>query len=170
MIVRHPFERLLSAYRDKLEDSTKGLQHGTGHYYEKYGRKIVSKYRAKMNETITKREPTFAEFAQYIIDTNLNAYADDHWIPFYLYCTPCLVRYDFIVKFETFHEDMRLLVERLGVDSAPAWMHMTRGGQSAAKIDAYFSTLSRRQVQLLYDKFAFDFQLFNYTIAPFIRS
>ena len=47
MIVRHPFERLLSAYRDKLSNSTINREHGTLHFYEKYGKKIVKKYRPK---------------------------------------------------------------------------------------------------------------------------
>lgn len=45
LVVRHPFERLLSAYRDKLENSVAGREHGTLHFYRKYGATIVKKYR-----------------------------------------------------------------------------------------------------------------------------
>ena len=44
LVVRHPFERLVSAYRDKLEKTAnkKSKQH---HFFEMYGREIVNKYR-----------------------------------------------------------------------------------------------------------------------------
>lgn len=51
MIVRHPFERILSAYRDKLENSATRTKSGTSFFYLKYGRKIVSKYRKGGNNT-----------------------------------------------------------------------------------------------------------------------
>ena len=47
LVVRHPFERLLSAYRDKLENSIAGREHGTLYFYRKFGAKIVQKYRSK---------------------------------------------------------------------------------------------------------------------------
>lgn len=50
LVVRHPFERLLSAYRDKLENSVAGRDHGTLHFYRKHGAKIVRKYRSKSRE------------------------------------------------------------------------------------------------------------------------
>jgi len=43
-------------------------------------------------------EPTFREFVNYVIDTDLGSYGDDHWMPYYLFCTPCLVKYDIITK------------------------------------------------------------------------
>lgn len=43
-------------------------------------------------------EPTFREFVDYAIGTDLGSYGDDHWMPYYLYCTPCLVKYDIIAK------------------------------------------------------------------------
>ena len=43
MVVRHPFERILSAYRDKMENLVS--QTGEKIYYNKYGIKIVAKYR-----------------------------------------------------------------------------------------------------------------------------
>lgn len=47
IVVRHPFERLVSAFRDKLEQVAGGEAHGTEHFYQKYGKKIVEKYRYK---------------------------------------------------------------------------------------------------------------------------
>lgn len=43
-------------------------------------------------------EPTFREFVDYLIETDLGSYGDDHWMPYYLFCTPCLVKYDIIAK------------------------------------------------------------------------
>lgn len=53
MTVRHPFERLLSAYRDKLENTNFGREHGTLHFYSAFGSKIVKKYRKNGNKTMT---------------------------------------------------------------------------------------------------------------------
>lgn len=112
LVVRHPFERVLSAYRDKLENSVAGREHGTLYFYEKYGSKIVRKYRDKnfippRDDQVVRRqgapppagiEPTFREFVEYLIDTNLASYGDDHWMPYYLFCTPCSLKYDIVAK------------------------------------------------------------------------
>jgi len=164
MVVRHPFERLLSAYRDKLEDHLRGPQHGTFYYHRKFGRRIVSKYR-KSNST--RPEPSFEEFVDYLIDTDLALYADDHWIPFYLFCTPCLVDYDFIVYFETLDEDFLLLLQRLNVERGPQWEHSALGGSSSQVARSYFEKLSKVKVQRLFEKYRMDFQLFGYDADPY---
>lgn len=171
MVVRHPFERLLSAYRDKLENSTAGFEHGTMHFYKKYGRKIVAKYR--QSDSISAQvEPTFDEFARYLADTDLSLYADDHWIPYYLFCTPCLVDYDLTIHFETFEQDIRLLMQVLrdknqiesneGTDQVIKWKHKTIGGRSIELINSYFRQLKKSTVRKLYEKYRLDFELFGY--------
>ena len=45
MVVRHPFERILSAYRDKLEDLARDIDARDGFYYTMYGKHIVAEYR-----------------------------------------------------------------------------------------------------------------------------
>jgi len=172
MIVRHPFERLLSAYRDKLENSTAGLEHGTMHFYQKYGRKIVAKYRRSKS---ARAEPTFDEFARYLADTDLSLYADDHWIPYYLFCTPCLVDYDLIIHFETLDQDIQLLLQVLRtknqignskvtdqVSDGPEWKHKTTGGRSVELINSYFQQLKKSTVRKLFEKYRLDFELFGY--------
>ncbi|KAK6621259.1 hypothetical protein RUM43_011565 [Polyplax serrata] len=147
LAVRHPFERLLSAYRDKLENTNEGLEHGSLHFYASFGSKIVRKYRKNGNLTKTwdllkdsqymwnpqhKKpagvEPTFREFILYLINLNLAHYADDHWIPYYLFCTPCLLRYDVIAKVETMDADQLYVIRVLGLQDKikPRWRHKTQ--------------------------------------------
>ncbi|XP_051165433.1 carbohydrate sulfotransferase 11-like [Leptopilina boulardi] len=176
LVVRHPFERLLSAYRDKLENSVAGREHGTLHFYEKYGKIIVQKYRDKnlhpiqANQVIRKKdtpapagiEPTWREFIDYLINTDLGSYADDHWMPYYLYCTPCLLNYDFIAKVETLWNDQLFTIYKLKLDEKikPHWRH-SNGQTNASKI--YFSQLNKDMVYKLYKKFQLDFELFDYS-------
>ncbi|KAK1117026.1 hypothetical protein K0M31_017074 [Melipona bicolor] len=176
LVVRHPFERLLSAYRDKLENSVAGREHGTLHFYRKYGSKIVEKYR-ETNFTppgeylVIRRkdvplpagiEPTFREFVQYLIHTDLANYGDDHWIPYYLYCTPCLVDYDIIAKVETLWQDQIYTIHKLHLQDTikPKWRHSS-GYENASMI--YFGQLSKDLIQKLYEKFKLDFELFDYS-------
>ncbi|XP_028047470.1 carbohydrate sulfotransferase 11 [Monomorium pharaonis] len=176
LVVRHPFERLLSAYRDKLENSVAGREHGTLHFYRKYGTKIVRRYR-KVNFTgprpdqVIRREgvpppagvePTFREFVDYLIGTDLGSYGDDHWMPYYLFCTPCLVKYNIIAKVESLWRDQVYAINKLGLQDKikPRWRH-SNSYANASRI--YFSQLNRATVQRLYEKLRLDFELFDYS-------
>uniref|UniRef100_A0ABD2VT55 Carbohydrate sulfotransferase n=1 Tax=Trichogramma kaykai TaxID=54128 RepID=A0ABD2VT55_9HYME len=101
LIVRHPFERLLSAYRDKLEHS---LPHT---FHSKLGSHIVSHYRLKSTKSGGKhgpRYPLFEEFVRWLLcEWKAGNELDMHWTPIVNFCTPCQVRFNVIVKFETLH-------------------------------------------------------------------
>ncbi|XP_046417380.1 carbohydrate sulfotransferase 11-like isoform X1 [Neodiprion fabricii] len=177
LVVRHPFERLLSAYRDKLENSVAGREHGTLHFYKKYGSKIVAKFRderiapPRSDQVIRPKdipppagiEPTWREFVQYLIHTDLASYGDDHWMPYYLFCTPCLIRFNIIAKVETLWRDQIFAIHELGMENqlTPKWRHSNAGSSSAAEI--YFTQLTPNLVRQLYEKFKLDFELFDYS-------
>nr|CAD7404804.1 unnamed protein product [Timema poppensis] len=182
LVVRHPFERLLSAYRDKLENVQVGHNHGTLHYYRRYGRRIVKKYRQGGNSTKTWTilsqdqyywppnktrpagvEPTFQEFVRYLTDMDIVLYSDDHWIPYYLYCTPCLLKYDIIAKVESLLRDQVYVIRSAGLQEQvrPRWRHKTKE-ESNEIAKRYFSQLTKEQVLKLYEKYKVDFELFDY--------
>ena len=107
LIVRHPYERLLSAYRDKFENKKR-------FYHKKYGRFMVRQYRKrgirrfgrafyKLNKKNDNQvpphmraakwnkndpPPTFWEFVKTIIDYKLY---NEHWAPASFLCSPCKV-------------------------------------------------------------------------------
>ncbi|XP_014210098.1 carbohydrate sulfotransferase 11-like [Copidosoma floridanum] len=183
LIVRHPFERLLSAYRDKLENSVAGREHGSLHFYKKYGSSIVRKYhddsqpKPRSDQVIRKLgvpepagiEPTWREFVDYLINTDLSSYADDHWAPYYLYCTPCLVDYDLIAKVETLGRDQAFAIQQLGLADSiePRWRHSSSNSAGVDPAAVYFSQLDKERVRKLHNKFRLDLELFGYSAEPY---
>lgn len=122
----------------------------------------MKKYRAPQS-TLSQIEPTFEEFVRYLVDTDLSLYADDHWIPYYLFCTPCLVNYDVIIHFESMQEDVQLLLDRLGDHSGPEWKHRSSGSKSGSHLmKSFYGQVSRSTLKKLYDKYRLDFELFDY--------
>ena len=147
MVVRHPFERILSAYRDKLEDLSRDIEAREGYYYTTYGKHIVAEYRdprdrANMTGVL---EPSWREFVTYLLNTPATKY-DKHWMPMWMLCSPCIIRlswsndkslpgvfthpfprYDAISKMETFSEDTQYILQQAGLEDklSVEWKHRT---------------------------------------------
>ena len=114
---------------------------------------------------------------RYLIDTNLILKADDHWIPFYVFCTPCTINYDVIAKVETMLNDQLLVIYKSGIQHLlkPRWRHKTNP-LNAATYDAmsevaqiYFKQLSVTDVEELYDKYRIDFEMFQYKPDEYVN-
>ena len=185
MVVRHPFERLVSAYRDKLERIDQ-------HYYEKYGKKIVYRFREKAIETLgsdffdksnnygtflkvendnrpNANLPSFWEFVQSVI-IKLNM--DEHWQPMFQYCSVChpiqLQVNPYILKFENLNQEQAAFIEDVGWRNAidnTVQLNVNRfAGMSSEEItNLYFSNLSDNDIKNLYKVYKYDFLLFEYT-------
>ena len=86
LIVREPFERLVSVYSDKINQSIK--------------HPFYSEMRCEMTLQSPPEShlclPTFSEFIDYILDGNSN----EHWEAHSNFCTPCLINYKYILHFE----------------------------------------------------------------------
>ncbi|XP_039293473.1 carbohydrate sulfotransferase 10 isoform X2 [Nilaparvata lugens] len=162
LIVRDPFHRLLSAYRDKLE---------TVHspYYRQLAKVIVARYRAKSSRY--KGGPTFAEFASYVADSRKRP--DEHWAPFYKFCTPCAVNFTVIAKLETLNRDQNYIIhrqklERILTPNRLQVQNRSQGGlHTKDLIKKYYSKLSRALLDRLVDIYRIDFQLFDYNAQKY---
>ncbi|KAK7086393.1 hypothetical protein SK128_021996 [Halocaridina rubra] len=176
MVVRHPFERVLSAYRDKLEDSERDLKDRGGYYYAIYGKRIVKAYRKSTSSSDdysynTRKEPTFREFIQYLLDTDVEEY-DEHWRPIFLLCTPCHIRYDIIAKMETLSRDADFILYHRGLSDTVhvEWSHRTdQSKKTSDVVKSYYSQLTSSEVKQLYYKYLPDFLMFEYDLEPFLK-
>ena len=191
MIVRHPFERLVSAYRDKLERINYSL-HSKVYFYETYGKRIVERFREKAIETLGKAFfqksnnygtmltvvhgdrpnaslPSFWEFVQSVI---IRFNMDAHWRPIYEQCSVCnpvqLKVNPYILKFENLGEESLAFVRHMHWDdkiNQSVAFNVNRPTLMSSKevTQLYFSVLSDDDIRKLYNVYEYDFLLFNYT-------
>ena len=89
--MRHPFDRLVSAYIDKIEGTARAA------YYQEQ-KAVIERLFEKV---------TFENFLRYVLGTTF-AKPDPHWIPFYKVCDYCDQSFpQFIGRLETFDRDIR---------------------------------------------------------------
>eukprot|EP00111_Clytia_hemisphaerica_P018061 TCONS_00053439-protein len=155
MFVRHPFERLASAYRNKFADNNT--------YFEKtYGSRILKMFRKDLSkeEYNRGRGATFQEFVRWIVQ--VEPY-DPHWYPATKLCHPCQIRYNFIGKMESLLRDAKEVVRR--VDSVHKFPKTWTDGYKVSSNDLMFhlfSTLDEKDILGIYKYYKEDFDAFDY--------
>ena len=157
-IARHPFERLVSAYRNKFADNNT--------YFERtFGAHILRLYRKNLTniEYESGKGVTFKEFIYWIIDKHV---FDAHWAPVFSLCFPCLLPFDFIGKMETLVEDSEEILSLIGAQNVRFPANLTDGYKTSSKklMYEFFSTLSGETIQKLYKMYETDFVAFDYKV------
>lgn len=162
LFVREPFERLVSAFRDKFESPN-------SYYHPVFGRPIISRYRANASRTAlrTGAGVTFREFVQYLLDVRRPVGMDIHWEPVSQLCNPCLLRYNFIGKFERLEEEANFLLQSIGAPMNLTFPDFKDRNPLAERTSSsitqkYFAQLNSTERQKAYDFYYMDYLMFNY--------
>jgi len=166
MTSRHPLERILSAYRDKffLNGDFDFERKKVTEFRRLYGNKIIAKYRKSTpSDPKYEKAPTFREFVEYLVDLPISKF-NDHWIPMYLQCMPCHIKYTIISRLDTISRDSDLIFKTLELSARLPKSHVTQGITTDNTVSSYYSTISKDLLEKLYNIYKFDFLLFNYTM------
>ncbi|XP_048185488.1 carbohydrate sulfotransferase 8 [Perognathus longimembris pacificus] len=166
LFVREPFERLVSAFRDKFE-------HPNSYYHPVFGKAIVARYRANASREAlrTGSGVRFPEFIQYLLDVHRPVGLDIHWDHVSRLCSPCLIDYDFVGKFESMEDDANFFLRLVHAPrnlTFPRFKdrHSQEARTTARITHRYFAQLSALQRQRTYDFYYMDYLMFNYS-KPF---
>ncbi|NWH62295.1 CHST9 sulfotransferase, partial [Geococcyx californianus] len=157
MFTRHPLERLVSAYRDKL-------LHSEPFYSITVANEIRAMFRKNKNSS---DKVSFQEFVSFITSKPPNA-LDIHWKPMFLLCDPCHVRYDILGKYETLGLDSEHVLKVIGAPESLHYPSLKRyGSEKRTNGDItleYLRQLNSEQIEKIKKLYHMDFLLFNYSM------
>ncbi|XP_014797581.1 PREDICTED: carbohydrate sulfotransferase 8 [Calidris pugnax] len=166
LFIREPFEKLVSAFRDKFE-------HPNNYYHPVFGKAIISRYRVNATKEAlrTGSGVQFKEFIQYLLDVHRPVGMDIHWDHVNRLCSPCLIDYDFVGKFESMEEDANFFLHLIGAPQNLTFpkfkdRHSNEERTTPKITQQYFAQLSPAQRQRSYDFYYMDYLMFNYS-KPF---
>lgn len=101
LFVRHPVERVLSAFRNKFEKNYTS----SAYFKKRFGVKIMKKYRKGIDSAqipVNGHGVKFSEFVAYLADTKTD-HLNEHWAPVSTMCYPCSVRWVYSEIFILLH-------------------------------------------------------------------
>ncbi|XP_038055346.1 carbohydrate sulfotransferase 11-like [Patiria miniata] len=167
MFVRHPFERILSAYIDKFQldyPSSKHFRETSAVEIARYG--DLSKTSRLKDGTLN---ITFQQFSRFVSDP-INQNLEPHWQEMYRQCQPCMIQYDFIGNYSSLKEDADFIIKTTKLNQPFPESTNPTGSSKQSKIKRYFSQLTEDEIDALYQRYSTDFHLFGYSVPPYISN
>ncbi|XP_033100184.1 carbohydrate sulfotransferase 10-like [Anneissia japonica] len=159
MFVRNPLTRLLSAYNDKLV--LKSSSDRQPYYQNTVNKRILAFFRIGGGKK--RNYATFREFVRMLISKQ-HYIADVHWSPMHSVCFPCSIDYDVIGQLEDIENESNYILRHVGADIEfphSTGTHFTNSS-SYEKVIKSYATIPRFDLLNLYQKYKYDFLLFDY--------
>ncbi len=123
MNVRHPFERLISVYKDKILQLDTDLPMIVVNVLKKRRPVVFKDPQMNLSLHANKREfaryarqkhtPTFKEFAEWFALANIS---NDHWRTVQASCHPCSMDWNAVLRIETMQSNSSVVLSKLASD------------------------------------------------------
>ncbi|XP_027219734.2 carbohydrate sulfotransferase 13 [Penaeus vannamei] len=163
MNTRHPLERLVSSYRGKFVDG-KGGKEDRLNEYVKWAK--VERDKAYVNGSVT-----FLEFLEAVIlDNERNGRAGmvSYLQPSATTCSPCALPYDYIIRTDTFAEDLACIATNLQLEGIDPELNHKSDGSRSATFGDYYEGIPHEMLREIFFLYEEDFFLFGFDLPPFL--
>ncbi|XP_062866506.1 carbohydrate sulfotransferase 10 [Trichomycterus rosablanca] len=173
LIVRDPFERLISAFKDKFVQNPRFEPW----YKHTIAPAIIRKYRKYHRDSSGSAGLHFEDFVRYLGDESGQKQLDRqfgehiiHWITYVELCAPCHISYDVIGHHETLEQDAPYILKAAKIEHLVSYPSIPQGitHYNRTKVEHYFSGISKRDIRRLYTSYQGDFSLFGYHRPDFL--
>ncbi|KAL5250000.1 hypothetical protein ACHWQZ_G015919 [Mnemiopsis leidyi] len=164
VVFRHPFTRMVSAWRNKLQLVDGNINK---YFYKNYGIPIIKLTRGPQAEMqfLKNQNANLVTFQEFVIGIK-NGIVDRHWMPQSEICQPCAVNYNHVGFFEYLNDDTNHILDQIGVkDEIVKADVVSPAGQTkstTAVTQELFNALSQEDIDAMFEFYKLDFVLFGY--------
>ncbi len=164
MFIRYPPERVLSAYRNKIEHPliTDPQEQSI---WDEVRYSVLNSYRMDFNVKLAKEKeqifPTFSEFIHFLYDSD-PVEMNEHYKPMVELCQPCAVDYNFVGNFASIRSDANAILEHLNINSTLFWDRGKHSKPTTSYVQKYYSKLQPADFRRLEEKFGGDMGLYEF--------
>ena len=172
VFIRHPFERLVSAFHDKFEVKKQGDIMVPFLRHEIIKNMFQELKKPKSQKLSSFFNLSFENFINFVLEEasyNVISEPSKHWWPYSDLCKLCKVKYDFIGSLESLKEDSLCMLsnfkeyELLQKMKDRLKMKINAEGKHTREMTMeYFANLSKETISKLYELYKVDFVLGNY--------
>lgn len=159
LIVRHPLDRLASAFYDKFRyDYSYTVQ-----LRKKLAPFIIEHFRNRHGVTVQQSKVNFDEFIDFIL-SGLKQATNEHWATYQRLCQPCMVNYDYIGTAETIEEDVPRILKRMDAEEHIADfenIHKTKPSDSFYR--SFYDNVTVGMLEKLVSLYGTDMNMFGYS-------
>ena len=162
VVVRHPFDRLLSAFKSKFHVNTDRVI--ARQYTSAMRRHFGSKLALDANGTAL---PTLEQFL-YMVVTEPIQFRNPHWYDYLNHCHPCSIQYDHVIYMETLGEDAQPVVDHfIDADGSKPELPLLNvkrdNNEKLRETSEAFKKIDPEIIEKLIRMFGQDFDVFGYT-------
>ncbi len=168
-IIRHPLERMVSAYKDKIEPP---LVPNKKTWLDEIKLRIVQRFQAEEHKKWRDSSYSFPltisfhVFARWVVESR-DEVLNEHFVPITKSIYPCRIKYDFYGNFKQLVTDMRLIIDKF---QAPHEYFQEQGYHSPGQgtqelLKSYFSRLDQDMKLKVFHEFYQDLD-FYYHLYP----
>lgn len=137
------------------------------------GRVIVKNFRpnASKKSRALGNDVTFKEFVQFLLTPKLsrqNNEYDRHWERFHNLCHPCVIKYNWIGKYDSMNEDADNVLKIIGANVT--FPRVPASGKTKKNVPDQFKSLPKEFITKLYKIYQKDFEMFDYKVEDVLKS
>ncbi|XP_069993250.1 carbohydrate sulfotransferase 10-like [Penaeus vannamei] len=167
MVARHPLDRLVSGYRDKFRDGAPVTRDIWVYYLTDYR---MSRGLDTSNMTLTFLQ--YLEMIVYKMVTRGRSSVDRHFRPATLVCSPCSVKYDYILHTDSLSQDLQHIAGKLNITGIDLGLRLNaKGGNTqVSSYESYYKDIPLPLLSKIYALYREDFVLYDFELPPFMKS
>ena len=138
--------------------------------YRELALKIEKFYKPLRENTFDRQsnltgQPTIEDFVNFLVGKGpFKGYFDPHWTSFWNKCSPCINRYDVIVKLETIEDDVAYLRNKLNITAPYKEVFMPIKLKKTMEHCELLKEVPQKLLEKLWRKYEADFGLFGYSL------